>query len=43
MASTTISATVGVHPYHWLDSLDWKEFGSIWRTWWLGDGVGAWL
>jgi len=41
MASTTISATVGVTSLSLGGFADWKEFGSIWRTWWLGDGVGA--
>ncbi|HWN75947.1 MAG TPA: MASE1 domain-containing protein [Candidatus Udaeobacter sp.] len=41
MASTTISATVGVTSLSFSGFADWKEFGSIWRTWWLGDGVGA--
>jgi diguanylate cyclase (GGDEF)-like protein len=41
MASTTISATVGVTSLSLAGFADWKEFGSIWRTWWLGDGVGA--
>jgi diguanylate cyclase (GGDEF)-like protein len=41
MASTTISATVGVTSLSLAGFADWREFGSIWRTWWLGDGVGA--
>ena len=41
MASTTISATVGVTSLSMAGFADWKELGSIWRTWWLGDGVGA--
>jgi len=41
MASTTISATVGVASLSLAGFADWREFGSIWRTWWLGDGVGA--
>ena len=41
MASTTISATVGVTSLSLTGFANWKEFGSIWRTWWLGDGVGA--
>jgi diguanylate cyclase (GGDEF)-like protein len=41
MASTAISATVGVTSLSVAGFADWREFGSIWRTWWLGDGVGA--
>lgn len=41
MAATTISATLGVTCISLAGFADWKEFGSIWRTWWLGDGVGA--
>jgi diguanylate cyclase (GGDEF)-like protein len=41
MASTTISATVGVTSLALSGFADWREFGSIWRTWWLGDGAGA--
>jgi diguanylate cyclase (GGDEF)-like protein len=41
MASTAISATVGVTSLSLAGFADWREFGSIWRTWWLGDGVGA--
>lgn len=41
MVSTTISATVGVTSLSLGGFADWREYGSIWRTWWLGDGVGA--
>ncbi|HET6929674.1 MAG TPA: MASE1 domain-containing protein [Candidatus Acidoferrum sp.] len=41
MASTAISATLGVTSLSLAGFADWREFGSIWRTWWLGDGVGA--
>jgi len=41
MASTAISATVGVTSLSLSGFADWREFGSIWRTWWLGDGTGA--
>ena len=41
MASTIISATVGVTSLSLSGFADWREFGSIWRTWWLGDGAGA--
>jgi len=41
MVSTTIGATVGVTSLSLGRFADWTEFGPIWRTWWLGDGVGA--
>jgi diguanylate cyclase (GGDEF)-like protein len=41
MVSTTISATVGVTSLSLGGFAGWTEYGSIWRTWWLGDGVGA--
>jgi diguanylate cyclase (GGDEF)-like protein len=41
MVSTTISATFGVTSLSLGGFADWTAFGTIWRTWWLGDGVGA--
>ena len=41
MASTTISATIGVTSLSLGGFADWTAYGPIWRTWWLGDGVGA--
>lgn len=41
VVATTISATVGVSTLAVGGFADWKEFGSIWCTWWMGDGVGA--
>ena len=41
MVSTTISATVGVTSLSLGGFADWTMYGTIWRTWWLGDGVGA--
>jgi len=41
MVSTAISATVGVTSLSLGGYADWTLYGSIWRTWWLGDGVGA--
>ena len=41
MVSTTISATVGATSLSLGGFADWTQYGSIWRTWWLGDGVGA--
>jgi diguanylate cyclase (GGDEF)-like protein len=43
MVSTTISATVGVTTLSLGGFADWTQYGSIWRTWWLGDWVGALL
>jgi diguanylate cyclase (GGDEF)-like protein len=41
MLSTAISATFGVTSLSLGGFARWTEFGPIWRTWWLGDGVGA--
>jgi integral membrane sensor domain MASE1 len=41
MVSTTISATVGVTSQLLGGLADWTVYGPVWRTWWLGDGVGA--
>jgi diguanylate cyclase (GGDEF)-like protein len=41
MVSTTISATVAVTSLSLGGFAEWPEYGPIWRTWWLGDGVGA--
>jgi diguanylate cyclase (GGDEF)-like protein len=41
IVSTTISATVGVTTLSLGGFANWTMYGSIWRTWWLGDGVGA--
>ncbi len=41
MVSTTISATVGVTSLLVGGFANWTMYGAIWRTWWLGDGVGA--
>ncbi|HEX2124937.1 MAG TPA: MASE1 domain-containing protein [Thermoleophilaceae bacterium] len=35
--STTISATLGVTSLLLADEIDAGQFGSVWRTWWLGD------
>jgi serine phosphatase RsbU (regulator of sigma subunit)/anti-sigma regulatory factor (Ser/Thr protein kinase) len=35
--STTISATLGVTCLLLADEIDADQFGSVWRTWWLGD------
>src|SRR5437899_3363066 len=41
MVSTAISATVGVTSLTLGGFAHWTAYGAIWRTWWLGDGVGA--
>jgi diguanylate cyclase (GGDEF)-like protein len=41
MVSTAISATVGVTSLSLGGFADLTVYGPIWRTWWLGDGVGA--
>src|SRR5258708_28220803 len=41
MVSTTISAPVGVTTLSLGGFADWTVYGPMWRTWWLGDGVGA--
>jgi diguanylate cyclase (GGDEF)-like protein len=41
MVSTAVSATVGVTTLTLGGYADWAVYGSMWRTWWLGDGVGA--
>src|SRR5260221_6045964 len=41
MVSTTISATLAVRTLPLRESADWTVYGPMWRTWWLGDGVGA--
>jgi integral membrane sensor domain MASE1/anti-sigma regulatory factor (Ser/Thr protein kinase) len=35
--STTISATIGVTSLLVADEISGGQFGSVWRTWWLGD------
>jgi diguanylate cyclase (GGDEF)-like protein/PAS domain S-box-containing protein len=41
MVSTTISATIGVTTLSLAGFASWAMYGPIWRTWWLGDAVGA--
>jgi serine phosphatase RsbU (regulator of sigma subunit)/integral membrane sensor domain MASE1/anti-sigma regulatory factor (Ser/Thr protein kinase) len=40
MVSTTISATIGVTTLALADEIGGGQFGSVWRTWWLGDMGG---
>lgn len=39
MISTAVSATVGVTSLCLGGFARWPSYGSIWLTWWLGDGV----
>jgi PAS domain S-box-containing protein len=39
--STAVSATIGNFVLCLSGSASWSNFGSLWLTWWLGDGVGA--
>jgi len=39
--STTVSATIGVTSLMLAGYAHWRDYGSIWFTWWLGDAVGA--
>lgn len=41
MVSTSVSATIGVTSLALGGFADWKDYGAIWLTWWLGDAVGA--
>jgi diguanylate cyclase (GGDEF)-like protein/PAS domain S-box-containing protein len=41
VASTTVSATLGVTSLSLGGYAAWANYGSIWLTWWLGDMGGA--
>ncbi|HKW88667.1 MAG TPA: MASE1 domain-containing protein [Candidatus Acidoferrales bacterium] len=41
MIGTAVSATIGVTVLSLGGYAHWPMYGAIWRTWWLGDGVGA--
>src|SRR6185295_11447082 len=41
LASTTVSATIGVVSLLLGGLLTSSSLGSVWLTWWLGDAVGA--
>jgi signal transduction histidine kinase len=41
VVSTAVSATLGVTSLSLAEYADWKTYGVIWTTWWLGDAVGA--
>src|ERR1700730_8768397 len=40
MVSTTVSATFGVGSLALTGFAPWRDAGSIWLTWWLGDAAG---
>src|SRR5712671_5146621 len=39
--STAVAATFGVTSLALGGFAPWKQYGLIWRTWWLGDAAGA--
>ncbi|HKV25447.1 MAG TPA: MASE1 domain-containing protein [Candidatus Acidoferrum sp.] len=41
MFATAVSATIGVTTVEVAHLGQWPEYGAIWATWWLGNGVGA--
>lgn len=43
LLSTTLSSTLGVTSLALGGYAQWAEYVPIWRTWWLGDAVGALL
>ena len=43
LASTMVSATVGVTSLAIGGYVDWNSYGTVWSTWWLGDATGALL
>jgi diguanylate cyclase (GGDEF)-like protein len=43
IVSTAVSATAGVVAIALAGLARWRDFGSIWLTWWLGDAVGDWV
>jgi signal transduction histidine kinase len=41
VVSTAVAATIGNITLCLSGSANWTHFGSLWLTWWLGDGTGA--
>jgi PAS domain S-box-containing protein len=39
-ASSALAATLGVSSLCVNHIVEWHHFGTLWLTWWLGDGVG---
>ena len=42
-AAATVSATIGTTSLAWGGVAPWTAYEAMWRTWWLGDTVGALL
>lgn len=40
LVSTTVSATIGTATLHLAGLVPGGDLGSVWMTWWLGDGAG---
>jgi PAS domain S-box-containing protein len=40
LGSTMVSATIGATSLCMGQFAKWSQYGSIWSTWWLGDGTG---
>lgn len=40
LASTTVSATIGVTSLALGGYVQWADYGPVWLTWWLGDATG---
>ncbi len=38
---TTVSATIGVTALSAAGTAPWSQYFGFWRTWWLGDAMGA--
>ena len=41
LASTAVSATIGVTALSLSGAQPWDRFDELWRDWWIGDAVGA--
>jgi diguanylate cyclase (GGDEF)-like protein len=41
LASTTLSATIGVTAISLAGFARWADYGIVWLTWWLGDAAGT--
>lgn len=41
LIATSLSASFGVLALIYSNSLVWAEAGNVWRTWWVGDLLGA--
>ena len=43
LVSPMVSATIGTTTLRLAGYAPWADYGSIWLTWWVGDGAGALL